>query len=90
MADSAYAAAEPHYLDSLSAQTRAEAIAVQASALQRSWQVAIAFGGVGVITAAIMKQVALRKENDTEFGMTKEVDKSTEEEARGTEPPAAS
>jgi hypothetical protein len=38
-----------------------------------------------------LKQVALRKENDTEFGMTeKKVDKPTEEEARGTESPAAS
>ncbi|KAJ5656196.1 hypothetical protein N7507_008146 [Penicillium longicatenatum] len=91
MAGGAYAAADLHYLDSLSAQTRAEVIAVQASALQRSWQVAIAFGGVGVIAAAIMKQVALRKENETEFGMTeKKVDKPTEEEARGTESPAAS
>ncbi|KAJ5714414.1 uncharacterized protein N7483_011595 [Penicillium malachiteum] len=90
MAGGAYAAADPHHLDSLSAQTRAEVIAVQASALQRSWQVAIAFGGVGVITAAIMKQVALRKENDTEFGMTEKVDKPTEEEAKGTESPAAS
>lgn len=81
MAGGAYAAAEPHYLDSLSAQTRAEVIAVQASALKRSWQVAIAFGAVGVIAAAIMKHVALRKENDTEFGMTeKKVNKPTEEE----------
>ena len=86
IAGGAYAAADPHYLDSLSTQTRAEVIAVQASALQRSWQVAIAFGGVGVLAAAILKQVALRKENDTEFGMSeKKVDKPTEEEARGTE-----
>ena len=86
IAGGAYAAADPHYLDSLSTQTRAEVIAVQASALQRSWQVAIAFGGVGVLAAAIMKQVALRKENDTEFGMSeKKVDKPIEEEARGTE-----
>jgi predicted MFS family arabinose efflux permease len=90
MAGGAYAAAELHYLDSLSAETRAEVIAVQAHALQLSWQVAIAFGGLGVIAAAIMKQVALRKENDTEFGMTeKKADKPTEEEARGTESPAA-
>ena len=90
IAGGAYAAADPHYLDSLSTQTRAEVIAVQASALQRSWQVAIAFGGVGVLAAAILKQVALRKKNDTEFGMSeKKVDKPTEEEARGMESPLA-
>jgi len=84
MAGGAYAAAEHHFLDSLSAQTRAEVIAVQSSALQLSWQVVIAFGAVGLIAAVVMKQVPLRKENDTEFGMIEKEDKPTEEEARDT------
>lgn len=82
-AGGAYAAADPKFLDSLSAQTRAEVIAVQSSALQRSWQVAIAFGAVGLIAAAVMKQVPLRKENDTDFGMVEKEDKPIEEEAKG-------
>ena len=92
MAGGAYGAAEVHFLDSLSAQTRAQVISVQSTALQRSWQVAIAFGAVGLIAAAVMKQVPLRKENDTDFGMVEKKDNSTEEEARGTtgkEAPAA-
>ena len=92
MAGGAYGAAEVHFLDSLSAQTRAQVISVQSTALQRSWQVAIAFGAVGLIAAAVMKQVPLRKENDTDFGMVEKKDKPTEEEARGTtgdEVPAA-
>lgn len=80
----AYAAADPNFLDSLAPQTRAEVIAVQSSALQRSWQVAIAFGGVGLIAAVLMRQVPLRKENDTNFGMVEKEDKPTEEEAGGT------
>ncbi|KAB5576168.1 major facilitator superfamily protein [Coniochaeta sp. 2T2.1] len=83
-AGGAYAAAESHYLDSLSAQTRAEVIAVQSNALRLSWQVAIGFGAVGLIAAAVMKQVPLRKENDTEFGMVDKEDKPTEEEAKST------
>lgn len=83
-AGGAYGAAEAHFLDSLSAQTRAQVISVQSTALQRSWQVAIAFGGVGFIAAAIMKQVPLRKQNDTEFGMVEKKDKPIEEEAKET------
>jgi len=83
MTGGAYAAAELDFLDTLSAQVRAQVISVQSTALQRSWQVAIAFGGVGFIAAALLKQVPLRRENDTEFGMTDSKDKPTEEEAKG-------
>ncbi|OAQ59563.2 methylenomycin A resistance protein [Pochonia chlamydosporia 170] len=65
----AYGAAEKHFLDSLSAETRAEVVHVQSTSLQRSWQVAIAFGAVGFLAAAIMKQIPLRRENNTDFGM---------------------
>ncbi|KAK2811884.1 hypothetical protein FQN50_001922 [Emmonsiellopsis sp. PD_5] len=82
-AGGAYEAAQAHFLDSLPAQTRAEVISVQSTALQRSWQVAIAFGGVGLIAAVIMKQIPLREKNDTDFGMVDKKDKPTEEEARG-------
>ena len=80
----AYGAAQAEFLDSLGAQTRVEVIRVQSTALQRSWQVAIAFGGVGLIAAAIMKQVPLRDKNDTDFGMVDKKDKPAEEEARYT------
>lgn len=84
MEGGAYGAAEVHFLDSLLTQTRAEVIEVQSTALQRSWQIAIAFGAVGLIAAAAMKQIPLRKENDTEFGMVAGKDKRMEEEAKGT------
>jgi hypothetical protein len=49
MSGGAYGAAQVDFLDSLSADTRAQVIAVQSNALQRSWQIAIAFGGVGLM-----------------------------------------
>ncbi|KAK4999485.1 hypothetical protein LTR28_013358, partial [Elasticomyces elasticus] len=56
VAGGAYGAAQVHYLDSLSAQTRAQVISLQNTALRRSWQVAIAFGAVGLIATTVMKQ----------------------------------
>ncbi|KAK3668829.1 hypothetical protein LTR22_000309 [Elasticomyces elasticus] len=83
MVGGAYGAAQIGFLDTLSAQTRAEVISVQSRALQRSWQIAIAFGAVGLIAAAVMKEIPLRKENDTDFGMVERKNKSNEEEAGG-------
>ena len=71
----AYRDATAEFLDSLSEKTRDEVIRVQSSALQRSWQVAIAFGAVGFLVAALLKEVPLRKELDTEFGIVEEKDK---------------
>lgn len=86
VAGGAYGAAAASFLDTLSPQTRAQVVAVQSSALQRSWQVALGFGAVGLIAAAVIKQVPLRKELESnEFGMSEKEDRSAEEEeARGT------
>ncbi|KAL1606135.1 hypothetical protein SLS59_003260 [Nothophoma quercina] len=84
LAGGAYGAAEVDFLDSLSAQTRAQVISVQSTALQRSWQVAIAFGAVGLTAAALMEQMPLRKGNDTDFDMIQKKDKAIVGEARDT------
>ena len=83
MAGGAYGAAEDDFLHSLSQQTRAQVIWVQNTALRRSWQVAVAFGAVGFIAAAVMKQIPLREKNDTDFGMVDKKDKPSEEDAKG-------
>lgn len=76
----AYGAAELDYLDSLSSLIRTQVIQVQSAALQRSWQVAIAFGAAGLIVAAVIRQTPLRVENETEFGMqTRRYGDETEE-----------
>jgi Major Facilitator Superfamily len=66
----AYQDATVTFLDSLSAETRAQVIGVQNSSLRRSWQVAIAFGALGFLVALFLGEVPLRKELDSEFGMT--------------------
>lgn len=83
MAGGAYGA-EDDFLHSYSQQTRDQIIWVQNAALRRSWQVAIAFGAVGFIAVAVMKQIPLREKNDTDFGMVKNNEKFGEEDATGT------
>ncbi|KAK8050917.1 major facilitator superfamily protein [Apiospora rasikravindrae] len=78
-AGGAYQDATAQFLDMLSAETRAQVVVVQSWALQRSWQVAIAFGLAGfIVVVALLKEIPLRKELDSEFGMT-EQDKSKKE-----------
>ncbi|KAI3396962.1 hypothetical protein diail_11362 [Diaporthe ilicicola] len=90
MAAGAYQDATADFLNSLSAETRAQVVAVQNSALQRAWQVAIAFGGLGLIAAVLLKEVPLRKELDSEFGMVeKEKPKDEGPETNVKEVPAA-
>ena len=69
----AYQDATASFLKSLSAETRAQVIAVQNTSLQRSWQVAIAFAGLGFLVTAILKEVPLRKELDSSFGMAEKI-----------------
>ncbi|KAI1302783.1 major facilitator superfamily domain-containing protein [Xylaria venustula] len=70
MAGGAYQDATAQFLNSLSAELRAQVVAVQSGSLQRSWQVGIAFGALGFIAALMLKEVPLRKELDSDFGMT--------------------
>ncbi|KAI0964756.1 major facilitator superfamily domain-containing protein [Xylaria arbuscula] len=86
MTGGAYQDATAQFLNSLSAELRAQVVAVQNGALKRSWQVGIAFGALGFITALILKEVPLRRELDSDFGMTeknepaREVAETTEKE----------
>ncbi|KAK6819379.1 methylenomycin A resistance protein [Apiospora arundinis] len=69
-AGGAYQAATAQFLDSLSAETRAQVVGVQSLALELSWQVAIAFAAAGFLIAIVLKETPLRKELSSEFGMT--------------------
>lgn len=71
----AYKHATADFLNSLLVETRAEVVAVQNSSLRRSWQVAIAFAAVGFLLSVVIKEVPLRKELDSEFGMEEKRDK---------------
>jgi heme/copper-type cytochrome/quinol oxidase subunit 4 len=79
-AGGAYRDATAAFLDSLSEETRTQVALVQNSSLRRSWQVAIAFAGMGFLLAAFLKEVPLRQELDSEFGMTEKTEKTADKE----------
>lgn len=57
------------FLDSLSGETRTEVISLQSRALKRSWQVAVAFAGLGFVAALFLKEVPMRTELETDYGI---------------------
>lgn len=82
----AYQDTPARFLDALSSspETRAQVVAVQRWALQRSWQVAIAFAAAGFVVAVLLQEVPLWEELDSEFGMTEKANANKSEE-EGTE-----
>jgi hypothetical protein len=49
--------------------TKTHVLRVYTSSLRRTWQVAIALCGVGIILVFLQREVTLRRELDTEFGL---------------------
>lgn len=68
----AYQEATRAFLNTLSAETRTQVVSVQSKALQRSWQVVIAFAGLGFLGALVLREVPMRTELETEFGMVED------------------
>ncbi|EXJ70351.1 uncharacterized protein A1O5_06419 [Cladophialophora psammophila CBS 110553] len=67
----AYSHATAAFLDTLSASTREQFIAVLNESLRRTWQVGIGFAALGFLLVFLEKEVPLRQELETEFGMEK-------------------
>ncbi|KAL8893516.1 MAG: hypothetical protein Q9192_005184, partial [Flavoplaca navasiana] len=65
----AYGLASGGQIPKLSVDVQNQVIGVYVIALQRVWQVAIAFSCLGFFIVFIEKHVELRKELDTEFGL---------------------
>ncbi|RDW61771.1 MDR family MFS transporter [Aspergillus mulundensis] len=65
----AYEHATQAFLRTLDETTRAQVIDAFTVALKRSWQVGIAFAGVGVLLALLEEQVELREELKGDFGI---------------------
>ena len=87
MAGRAYQDATRIFLQSLSGETRAQVVSVQSRALKQSWQVAIAFAGLGLLAALFLKEVPMRTELETEFGMEEKKAKVNVEEVGEKEAP---
>jgi MFS family permease len=79
----AYSHATAAFLDTLSASTRGQFIVVLNESLHRTWQVGIGFAALGFLFVFLEKEVPLRQELETEFGMEKEENKKDASEEEG-------
>ncbi|KAH8651397.1 major facilitator superfamily domain-containing protein [Xylariales sp. PMI_506] len=72
---SAYQHATGAFLDSISdAGVRAEVVAIFTGALRTVWLVGIAFAGLGFFVTFVEKEIKLRDELNTEYGIVKDED----------------
>jgi hypothetical protein len=87
----AYGYASGGFIQDLPPNVREEVISVYVAALQTVWQVAVAFAGLGFLLVFGEKQVELRKELQTEFGLDEGADNvvMAEEGAAATKVPKA-
>lgn len=75
----AYAYASKDFVDSYPEPVRSEIIGVYTDSLKLVWQISIVFSGVAFFLVMLEKQVKLRTELDTEFGLAeKKKDKGFE------------
>jgi len=65
----AYSHASRDFLNSLDAETRGQIVSVFNDSLRLVWIVAVVFSGVAFLAVFIEKEIKLRVENDTEFGI---------------------
>ncbi|RYC65150.1 hypothetical protein CHU98_g1018 [Xylaria longipes] len=72
----AYSLASAAFSNQFTGATRDQVIAVYTASLQRTWQIAVVFAGVAFLVALLEKEIPLRQELDTEFGIEKEEEKA--------------
>ncbi|KAL8979641.1 MAG: hypothetical protein Q9205_005073 [Flavoplaca limonia] len=66
----AYQHATRQFLDSLPQEAARQVSFVFLDALKRTWHVAIAFAGLGFVLVSLEREIKLRKDLNTEFGIT--------------------
>ena len=79
-----YEYASRAFVHSFSEPIRSQIVGVYVQSLKRVWQISIVFSGVAFLLVFIEKQIKLRTELDTEFGLANQ-----EKEVRNGEPPKA-
>ncbi|GAW16231.1 hypothetical protein ANO14919_056540 [Xylariales sp. No.14919] len=77
----AYQLASAAFSNQFTGATRDQVIAVYTASLQRTWQIAVVFAGVAFLAALLEREIPLRQELDTEFGIEKTEGQKTEESA---------
>ncbi|KIY01553.1 uncharacterized protein Z520_03105 [Fonsecaea multimorphosa CBS 102226] len=81
----AYGHATAAFLNTLSAPTREQVITVLNESLRRTWQVGIGFAGLGFLLSFLEKEIPLRQELETEFGMENQENKIMASKEEGVE-----
>jgi len=66
----AYEHATAGFIQSFDPATRAVVIQAYVEALKRVWQIGIVFGGITLLSVFLEKEIPLRTELETEFGLT--------------------
>jgi len=66
----AYERATSAFIDSFHGVVRTEIVGVYSDSLKLAWQVAVAIAGVGFLLVFFEKEIKLRTELETEFGIT--------------------
>ncbi|KAL9044410.1 MAG: hypothetical protein Q9214_002449 [Letrouitia sp. 1 TL-2023] len=74
----AYQHATRLFLDTLPPDVSRQVNSVILASLKRTWQVAIGFAGFGFVLVSLEKEIKLRKELDTEYGITERKEKKGE------------
>lgn len=74
----AYEHASKQFLDSVDSVTRDQLVGIYADSLKRSWQVGIIFAGISFLAVFFEKEVKLRTELDTKFGLENQDTKQAE------------
>ena len=76
----AYSHASRDFLLTLDTETRGQVISVFSDSLRLVWIMAVVFSGFAFLTVFLEKEIKLRAENDTEFGLKDESVKPAEQE----------
>ena len=79
----AYQHATAAFLELLSSETREQFVSVLNDSLRRTWQVAIAFAVLGFVLVIVEKEVPLRDELETDYGITEKQAKDSDAEQAG-------
>lgn len=65
----AYSHVSAAFINTLDSNAKAEVLSVYSDSLKLVWQVSVAFAGLGFILVWFEKEIKLRTEHETEFGV---------------------
>lgn len=72
------------FLYSFAPAIRDQIISIYTRSLERSWEIAVIFAGIALLSTFVEKELKLRTELDTEFGLQETKQDTQVEEARSS------